>query len=93
MLIVIANYLGRFRDELAVNMAFQVGLVASASRDALNDWSKSVGDVVGHLGFSELNAKEALHLRSLTIHLCDLVPELWSACGRGIAAMEAAATI
>lgn len=88
--ILCANYLNRFKDELGVEPALHIGLIASASREDFADWCKSIGNIVSHLGFSNLTQQEAAQLLPLMTQLCDLVPELWSSCGQGIGAIEAA---
>jgi hypothetical protein len=64
-------------------------MIACASRADLGDWCKCVGALIADLGFGELARDEAAALYQLVINLCDLVPELWAACGQGIAAIEA----
>jgi hypothetical protein len=77
------------RDELDLDAAFRIGMIACASRADLGDWCKCVDALTADLGFGELTREEAAALRPLVIDLCDLVPELWAACGQGIAAIEA----
>lgn len=89
LFIVVRSYRRFFRDELDLNAAFQIGMTACASRTDLGDWCKCVGALIADLGFGELTREEATDLYPLVVDLCDIVPELWSACGQGIAAIEA----
>jgi hypothetical protein len=92
LFIIIRNYRRFFRDELELDAAFRTGMIACASRADLGDWCKCVGALISDLGFGELVRDEAVALYPLVIDLCDLVPELWAACGQGIAAIEAVAS-
>lgn len=87
--IVVRNYRRFFRDELDLDAAFQIGMIACASRSDLDDWCKCVGSLVADLGFGELERGEAVRLHALLTGLCEIVPELWATCAQGIAAMEA----
>ena len=89
LFIVIRSYRRFFRNELDLDAAFRIGMIACSSRANLGDWCKCVGALIGDLGFGELTREEAAVLHPLVINLCDLVPELWAACGQGIAAIEA----
>ena len=64
-------------------------MIACARRADLGDWCKCVGALIADLGFGELTLEEATGLHALVIDLCHIVPELWAACGQGIAAIEA----
>jgi hypothetical protein len=88
LFVLIRSYRRFFRDDLDVGTAFQVGMIASASRSDLDAWCKCVGTLVADLGFSELTQAEAAFLQPLIFDLCHVVPELWAACGQGIAAVE-----
>jgi hypothetical protein len=89
LFIVIRSYRRFAREELDLDAAFHIGMIACASRADLGDWCKCVGALIADLGFGELTRQEAAALRPRVIDLCDLVPELWAACGPGIAAVEA----
>jgi hypothetical protein len=89
LFITVRSYRRFFPDELDVDDAFQIGMIACASRADLNDWCKCVGALIAGIGFGELSREDAEQLHALVIELCDIVPELWSACGQGLAAIEA----
>jgi hypothetical protein len=89
LFIVIRSYRRFFRDELDLDAAFRIGMVACATRVDLGDWCKCVGALIADLGFGELAREEAAALHQVVICLCDLVPELWAARSEGTAAIEA----
>jgi hypothetical protein len=89
LFVVIRNYRRYLRDDLDLDAAFRIGIISCASRSNLAEWCKCVGGLIADFGFGELSREEAATLHPLVIDLCDLVPELWAACGQGIAAMEA----
>lgn len=91
LFVTIRNYRRQLKEELAVGTAFHIGLVACASRENFSDWAKCVGDFTLDLSYGDLNHKEGNTLSFLVIKLCGLVPELWAACSRGLAALEATA--
>ena len=80
-----------FPDEVSVSTAFLVGIIACANRDDVEGWAANVGSLISDLAFGDLSIGEAIATRTLVIQLCDLVPELWSSCGQGLAALEAIA--
>ena len=81
------QFLGHRLDSEA---AFRVGMIACASRSELRDWCACVGKLISDLAFGELNRADALLLQAFVLDLCNLVPELWASCGKGLAAMEGA---
>ncbi|HXJ01398.1 MAG TPA: hypothetical protein VNH44_09245 [Micropepsaceae bacterium] len=91
LFIVIRHYRRVFKDELPFDTAFRAGMIACASREDLMEWCKCVGALVSDLGFGELSREDASCLRPIITKLCELVPELWSTCGQGLAAIEAVA--
>jgi hypothetical protein len=91
LFILIRHYRHFFKNELQLDTAFRVGMIACASREGLMEWCKCVGALVSDLGFGELTREEASSLHPLVVALCELVPELWSTCGQGLAAIEAVA--
>jgi hypothetical protein len=93
LFIVLRNYRRFFRDDLNLDLAFRVGIVASASREEMMDWCSCVGVLVADLAFGELAREEAATVYSLILSLCNLVPELWCTCGQGVAALEAVLSI
>ena len=86
---VVRSYRRFSRDQLDLDAAFRIGIIACASRSDLREWCQCVGALIADLGFGELSREEAASLYPSVVGLCDLVPELWSACGQGIAAIEA----
>ena len=74
---------------ITVQEATRVGLVAAASRPALNDWRSFVGDWLTELAFDDLEHDEGRVLHSHFNWLCHVVPELWVTCGRAEAALRA----
>jgi hypothetical protein len=75
-------------DELTIDDAFRIAIIACASRTELMDWCKCVGDFVTDCAFQPLTADEAMRLHSHLVHLCHLVPELWSTSGQAEAALR-----
>jgi hypothetical protein len=92
LFVLLRSYRHFLADKLDVNAAFRVGMIACASRADLDEWCACVGRLISDLGFGELHRDEGSLLHALVGDLCDLVPELWSTCGRGLAAMEAVAS-
>jgi hypothetical protein len=86
---VLRSYRRLFPSELDVEAAFGIGLLACASRSDFGEWCKCVGYMVADLAFAELQSEGAGELYSSVTMMCDMVPELWAFCGRGIAALEA----
>ena len=80
-------------DELDIDDAFRVGLIASASRADLADWCKCVGECVADLAFQDLTHDDAKSLHARIVSLCHLVPELWATCGQAEAALRAVLNI
>ncbi len=91
LFVVIRNYRRFLKDQLDLDTAFRVGIIACASREDLVEWSKCVGALVSDLAFGEMTREEAGALHPVVIGLCDIVPELWSACSQGLAALEGVA--
>jgi hypothetical protein len=92
ILTVIRYYRRLSREEIDLDGAFRIGIIACASRADLQGWCQCVGALVGDLGFGELTREEAEALHMIVIRLCELVPELWATCARGLAAIEAVAS-
>jgi hypothetical protein len=92
LFLLIRSYGHFLPDKLDPDAAFRVGMIACASRANLDEWCACVGRLISDLGFGELSRAEGSLLRVLVQDLCDFVPELWSTCGRGLAAMEAVAS-
>ncbi len=74
---------------LSIEEAMRICLVASASREDLNDWREFAGDWLTELAFGELEGDEGNVLHSHLQCLCHAVPELWVSCGRADAALMA----
>lgn len=75
-------------NELTIDDTFRVAIIACASRSELMDWCKCIGDFVTDFAFQPLTAEEAMRLHSHLVHLCHLVPELWSTSGQAEAALR-----
>jgi hypothetical protein len=75
-------------DELTIDDAFRIAIIACASRSELTDWCKCVGDFMIDCAFQSITVEEATRLHSHLVQLCHLVPELWSTCGRAEAALQ-----
>jgi hypothetical protein len=87
--ILIRNYRRHFPDELKLNEAFTTGIIACASRKDFRGWCKAIGDFVNDFSFGTLTKEDAQGLLPIALSLCNMVPELWAACGEGLAAIEA----
>ena len=82
LFVVLRKYLRYYPDELDIDDAFRVALIASASRADLADWCKCVGECVTDLAFQDLTHDDAKSLHARIVSLCHLVPELWATCGQ-----------
>jgi hypothetical protein len=76
-------------EEMDLDDAIRIGMIACASRSEVGDWCKSVGALLTDLAFGQLTREEAGKLHPFLINLCELVPQLWAACGQALAAIEA----
>ena len=88
LFIVIRNYRRFLPQEMALDDAIRIGMIACASRSEVDDWCKSVGALLTDLAFGELTREEAGKLHPFLINLCGMVPQLWAACGQALAAIE-----
>jgi hypothetical protein len=79
-------------DELNFESAFCIAVVACASRSELADWCKCLGDFLIDCAVQPITVEEASRLHSHLVHLCHLVPELWSTCGQAEAALQSVST-
>jgi len=75
-------------NEMTIDDAFRIAIIACASRSQLLDWCQCVGEFMIDCAFQPLTAEEATRLYSDLVHLCHLVPELWSTCGQAEAALR-----
>jgi hypothetical protein len=73
---------------LTIEDAFRIAIIACASRSELADWCKCLGDFMVDCAFQPITVEEATRLHSHLVHLCHLVPELWSTCGQAEAALQ-----
>lgn len=78
-------------NQITTDEAMFIGLIAAAAYPGLVDWCKFVGNWATELAFQPLRTDEISSLCSHIERLCQLVPELWSTCGRADAALKAAA--
>jgi hypothetical protein len=88
LFLLLRTYRHFHSDELTIDDAFRVAIIACASRSELMDWCRCVGDFVTDCAFQPLTAEEAIRLHSHLVHLCHLVPELWSTSGQAEAALR-----
>ncbi len=75
--------------DFSVEDEMRICLLASASREDLDEWRKFVGDWLTELSFEELGEQEGAILLSHLRCLCNSVPDLWVFCGRADAALTA----
>jgi hypothetical protein len=66
-------------------------MIACASREDLSDWTSAVGSFMADFAFQFLTRDEAAALEIYIRDFCDLIPDLWAACGPALAAAEAVA--
>jgi hypothetical protein len=88
-LFILVRVCRRQRHALPIDEAFRTGIIACASRVGFPEWCKAVGAFITDLSFGELSREEAMGLHNLVFCLCHMVPELWAACGQGVAALDA----
>jgi hypothetical protein len=88
LFIVIRSYRRFLPEEMGLDDAIRIGMIACASRSEVGEWCKSVGALLTDLAFGQLTSEEAGRLHPFLINLCELVPQLWAACGQALAAIE-----
>jgi hypothetical protein len=88
LFILLRTYRHFHPDQLTTEDAFRIALIGCASRAELMDWCKCVGEFMTDCAFQPITADEAGRLHSHLVHLCHLVPELWSSCGQAEAAFR-----
>jgi hypothetical protein len=88
LFLLLRTYRHFHTNELTIDDAFRIAIIACASRTELMDWCRCVGDFVTDCAFQPLTAEEAMRLHSHLVHLCHLVPELWSTSGQAEAALR-----
>ena len=74
---------------LTIPEAFNINLLASASRSDLGEWCKLVGDWLTEFAFGDLNDDDAQFLFNNLRYLMHSVPELWLHCSQADAALRA----
>ena len=83
----------RYRQDtqypLSIDEALKVCLVASASRNDLNDWQEGVGGWLTELAFEDFKNTEGEAFHSHLRCLRSAVPELWRSCAKADAALRA----
>ena len=87
--VVVKKYRRDAEFPITMFEAMQVMVVAAASRSEQGDWVEFVGDCLTELAFGDLAESDGEILHGYVRRFCDLVPELWKACGRGDAALMA----
>jgi hypothetical protein len=88
LILLVRTYRHFHPDELTIDDAFRIAIIACASRSELADWCKCVGEFMIDFAFQPVTTEEATRLHSHLVHLCHLVPELWSTCGQAEAALR-----
>lgn len=74
---------------ITIEEAMKICLVASAAREDLIDWRKSVGECLTELAFGDLEGSQGRSFHSLLLALLHSAPELWVSCARADAALRA----
>ena len=87
--ILMRRYRHDTQYDFSVEDEIRICLLASASREDLDEWRKFVGDWLTELSFEELEKREGAALLSHLRCLCNSVPDLWVFCGRADAALTA----
>ena len=88
LFILLRKYRQFHPEELSVEDSFRVAMIACASRMELSEWCKSVGNCMTDLAFQPIAKEQAIRLHSHVVHLCHIVPELWTSCGQAEAALR-----
>jgi hypothetical protein len=88
LFLLVRTYRHFHPDELTIEDGFRIAIIACASRLELADWCKCLGDLMIDCAFRPITVEEATRLHSHLVHLCHLVPELWSSCGQAEAALR-----
>jgi hypothetical protein len=88
LFIVVRKYRRLYPEALNIENAFRVIMHASASRAKLGDWCKCVGSALTELSFQDISETDAITLHAHIVQLCEIVPELWAACGQAEAALR-----
>jgi hypothetical protein len=88
LFILLRTYRHFHPEEVTIDDAFRIAMIACASRAELMDWCKCVGDFMTDCAFQPITSDEAARMHSHLVHLCHLVPELWSSCGQAEAAFR-----
>jgi hypothetical protein len=92
LILLVRTYRHFDPDELTVDDAYRIAIIASASRSGLLDWCKCLGEFMTDCAFQPVTIEEATRLHSHLVHLCHLVPELRSTCGQAGAALQSVLT-
>ena len=87
--ILMRRYRHDTQYDFSVEDEIRICLLASASREDLDEWRKFVGDWLTELSFEELDRQEGMILLSHLRCLCNSVPDLWVFCGKADAALTA----
>jgi hypothetical protein len=88
LILLVRTYRHFHPEELTIDEAYRIAIIASASRPGPADWCKCVGDFMIDCAFQPITTEEATRLHSHLVYLCHLVPELWSTCGQAEAALQ-----
>ncbi len=88
LFLLVRTYRHFHPNELTIEDGVRIAIIACASRAELVDWCKCIGDFMIDCAFQPITTEEAIRLHSHLVHLCHLVPELWSTCGQAEAALR-----
>lgn len=87
--VVVRRYRHDAEFSITLLEAMQILMVAAASRSQLEDWVDFVGDCLTEFAFGEIAEGDGQILHGYVRRFCELVPELWTTCGRADAALTA----
>lgn len=93
LFIVVRKYRRLYPEAMTLESAFRVIMHASASRADLHQWCACVGSALTELSFQDMSESDAAGLHAHIVQLCEIVPELWSACGQAEAALRSVLNI
>jgi hypothetical protein len=93
LFVLLRKYRRLHSEQLSVEVAFRVAMIACSSRSELSEWSKCVGNCMIDLAFQPITREEAKGLHWDIVNLCHLVPELWATCGQAEAALRSVLNI
>jgi len=75
-------------QNLSVENAMWIGLIAAAAHVEISDWCNFAGEWITELAFQSMDPAEIEQLHSHVEKLCHIEPDLWAHCGRANAALK-----